>query len=155
MNAPASRTSVRAQRGVATIEFAICAPILILLMLATAELGRALFQYNTLCKAVRDGARYAATASATNGARTINLTPETRLQTQNLVVTGNVAGTGGPLLPNLTPGSVNVTNNGNGFISVSVTYVYQPMIGPTLPLFGFGPAIDLSVPLPATVIMRV
>lgn len=159
MNAPTHtagpRTRARAQRGIATIEFAICAPLLLLLMLATAELGRALFQYNTLVKAVRDGARYAATAATTDGTRTINLTDAIRLQTQNLVVTGNIAGSGGPLLPNLAAGSVNVTNTGNGFISVSVSYVYRPIIGARLPTFGLGPAINLSMTLPATAVMRV
>ena len=41
----------RPQRGVAIIEFVITLPLLLLLLLATAEIGRALFQYNTLTKA--------------------------------------------------------------------------------------------------------
>lgn len=142
----------RRQRGIATVEFAICAPILFLLMLATAELGRLLFQYNTLAKAVRDGARYAA-AAATNSQRLVIITPAMSAATRNLVVTGNIAGTGTPLLPELTVANVDVSNNGNGFIRVSVTYVYQPMLG-TLPMFGFGDPIDLSIPLSAAVIMR-
>ena len=42
------------QRGVAIVEFVLTLPLLMLLLLATAEIGRALFQYNTLTKAVRD-----------------------------------------------------------------------------------------------------
>ena len=53
MNTPLRIRPLR-QRGIATIEFAICAPILLLLMLATVEVGRMLIQYNTLNKAVRD-----------------------------------------------------------------------------------------------------
>ncbi|WP_157994431.1 TadE/TadG family type IV pilus assembly protein [Peristeroidobacter agariperforans] len=141
------------QRGIATVEFAICAPILFLLMFATAEIGRVLFQYNTLVKAVRDGARYAA-AAATNSTRVVNITNEMRTATVNLVMTGNTAGTGGPLLEGMDPGAVIVSNNGNGFISVAATYVYEPMLGATLPTFGLGDGIDLSMTLSAAVIMR-
>ena len=48
------------QRGIATVEFAIAVPVLLLLMLVSAEVGRWLYQYNTLHKAVRDGVRYLA-----------------------------------------------------------------------------------------------
>lgn len=142
------------QRGVATIEFAICAPILLLLMLATAELGRAMFQYNTLIKSVRDGARYAASA-ATSSQRIVTISDAVRTATRNLVVTGNVGGTGTPLLPGLTANNVTLTNVGNGFIAVSATYTFTPMLGATLPTFGYGPPITLSMTLPATVVMRV
>src|SRR4029453_7599797 len=114
------------QRGVATIEFAICAPILLLLMLATAEVGRMLIQYNTLNKAVRDGARYAVREAAA----------------------------GSPLLPGLTVGTVAVTDAGAGFVAVSATYTYQPMLGAALPTFGSRGAITTSIPLTATVVMR-
>ena len=92
------------QRGIATIEFAICAPILLLLMLATAEVGRMLIQYNTLNKAVRDGARYAVREAADGSTGTVAITNTVRTNTQNLVVTGTMAGTGTPLLPGLTVG---------------------------------------------------
>jgi Flp pilus assembly protein TadG len=142
------------QRGVATIEFAICAPILLLLMLATAEVGRMLFQYNTLSKAVRDGARYAAHESAKGSTGTVSITTQVRDNTRNLVVTGNMAGTGASLLPALTVENVAVTDAGGGFVAVSATYTYQPMLGAALPTFGRGGAIDTNVPLTATVVMR-
>jgi len=142
------------QRGIATVEFAICVPVLLLLMLATAELGRAMFQYNTLIKAVRDGARYAASA-ATSSQRIVVITTQVRNETRNLVVTGNVGGTGAPLLTGLTVNNVTLNNVGNGFISVSATYTYTPILAATLPTFGYGPAINLSMTFPATVVMRV
>lgn len=142
------------QRGVATIEFAVCVPVLLLLMLATAELGRAMYQYNTLIKSVRDGARYAASA-ATSSQRIVTITPPVRTATLNLVVTGNVGGTGTPLLPGLTANNVTLTDIGNGFIAVSATYTFTPILGGTLPTFGFGPPINISMTLPATVVMRV
>jgi Flp pilus assembly protein TadG len=146
----------RTCRGVATIEFAICAPVLLLLMLGTAEVGRVLFQYNTLIKSVRDGARYAATGAAiTSGTtRIVNITPQVGNQTRNLIVTGNTAGSGSPLLPGLEVGDVTNIDADNGYVSVTATYTYTPMLGASLPTFGLGEPIDLAIPLTATVVMR-
>jgi Flp pilus assembly protein TadG len=154
---PDRHIGARTRRGIATIEFAICAPVLIFLMLATAEVGRFLYQYNTLVKSVRDGARYAVIGAsvAGGGTRVVSISTEVRNETRNLVVTGNVTGTGTPLLPGLTVDHVTVNNAGNGFISVVVTnYIYTPVLGATLPTFGFGDPINLSISIPATVVMR-
>lgn len=140
------------QRGVATIEFAICTPILFFLMLGTAEIGRLMFQYNTLVKTVRDGARHAA-GHARTAARVIDITQQLRDQTRNLVVSGNISGTG-ELLPGLAGAHFELNDAGDGFIAVTVRYDFQPMLG-SLPSFGFGDSIDLSMTLPATVVMRV
>jgi Flp pilus assembly protein TadG len=145
--------SRRNERGISTIEFAICAPVLLLLLLGTAEVGRLLFQYNTLMKTVRDGARYAAGQAAVGSTRVIDLTPQRILETQNLVVTGNTAGAGAPLLPGLVIGNVNVSDAANGFVRVNVEYVFEPVVD-TLPSFGFGDGIDLNLNLDATVVMR-
>jgi Flp pilus assembly protein TadG len=142
------------QRGIATIEFAICAPILLLLMLAIAEVGRMLIQYNTLNKAVRDGARYAVREAAAGSTGTVAITTAVRDNTRNLVVTGNMAGTGTSLLPGLTVANVAVNDAGAGFVAVSATYTYQPMLGAALPTFGSRGAISTNVPLTATVVMR-
>lgn len=143
------------QRGLAIVEMTICIPVLLFLMLATAEVGRLLFQYNTLAKAVRDGARYAATNAALGTTRVVNITPEIRNETRNLVVTGNTLGAGAALLPGLTANNVTVNDVGNGFISVSVTnYNYSPAVAAMLPTFGLGASVNLAIPLPATVVMR-
>lgn len=158
MNAPArmvgGRVGPRTRRGLATVEFAICTPVLFFLMLATAEVGRVLLQYNTLTKSVRDGARYAVVNASVGTTRIVNITTQTRDATRNLVVTGNTAGTGTPLLPGLTVNNVTVTDAGNGFVRVAATYTYQPMLGATLPTFGFRAPINLAIPLPATIVMR-
>lgn len=150
------KVGVRASRGIATVEFAICTPLLFFLMFATAEFGRVLYQYNTLTKAVRDGARYAAVNAAIDAGstRVVNITPAVRSETSNLVVTSNIAGTGTPVLPGLTVANVAVENAGNGFVRVTATYNFQPALGPTLPSFGFGEPIDLTLSLTASVVMR-
>jgi Flp pilus assembly protein TadG len=75
------------QQGVALVEFALVLPLLLVLSLLTAELGRAVYRYNTTAKAVRDAVRYLSVQ-----------TPGTHVaEARNLIVYGNVAGTG-PLL---------------------------------------------------------
>lgn len=49
----------RSGRGQALVEFALVMPIFILLLVAIFDLGRAVFAYNTLTNAAREGARIA------------------------------------------------------------------------------------------------
>jgi hypothetical protein len=55
---PERRSSARLQRGVVAVELALVSIPLIVLSLVVFEYGRAMFVYNTLVKASRDGARY-------------------------------------------------------------------------------------------------
>lgn len=144
-----------AHRGTATVEFAIALPVLLLLMLATAEFGRLISQYNTLSKAVRDGARYAASTAALGSTGLVYVSPQIQASVANLVSTGNINGTGSALLPGLSASSVTVSNAGNGYVLVSATYTYVPMLGTTLPTFGLGSPISLSLTLNAASTMRV
>ncbi len=50
--------------GVAAVEFAFAFPILILLVIGTADVGRALWYTSTLDHAAREGARYASLRGA-------------------------------------------------------------------------------------------
>ena len=50
----------RAGRGQSLVEFALVIPIIILLIVAFAEIGRAVFAYNAIANAARQGARVAA-----------------------------------------------------------------------------------------------
>jgi Flp pilus assembly protein TadG len=152
---PDRHIGARTRRGIATLEFAICAPLLLFLLLATAEMGRLLFQYNTLMKAVRDGARYAAAHVVDDGSRTVSISTQLRDQTRNLVLFGNIAGTGTPVLRGLTAQQVAVQSPGGGFVRVVVNdFTFTPVLGNTLPTFGLGAPIDLTMPLAATVEMR-
>jgi hypothetical protein len=68
------------QTGVALIEFALVLPFLLLLAFITTEYGRALYQYNTLAKSVRDAVRFLSVHD-----------PDTMTaQAKNLVVYGSV-----------------------------------------------------------------
>ena len=50
----------RGQRGQSLVEFAFVLPIIVLLIAAFIEIGRAVFAYNTIANAARQGARVAA-----------------------------------------------------------------------------------------------
>ncbi len=79
------------QGGVATIEFAIVLPLLLAICFGITEFGRAIYTYNSLAKSARGAARYLTTQAAGSGHTTA----------RNLVVYGNPAGTGTPLMPGL------------------------------------------------------
>lgn len=151
MRRPPSRWGCR---GIATIELAIALPVLLLMMTATVELGRLLSEYDTLTKSVRNGARYLASNATLGTTGVVSITAAVQTATANLVVTGNVNGTGASLVPGLGTGNVTVANAGAGYVSVSAAYTYQPILGATLRTFGNGPGIALGIPLNATVVMR-
>ena len=142
------------QRGLAMVEFTIVLPLLLLLMLATAEFGRALFQYNTLTKAVRDGARYwSSNAYSGSGTEENNAA---RTAARNLVLCGKTTcADGDALLPGMTLDKVTAAFSGIDHVTMSAQYAYQPILGPVLPTFGLGSNISLNFTLSATVTMRV
>jgi Flp pilus assembly protein TadG len=53
----------RGERSQALIEFALVSPVLLLLLFGIVDIGRAIFYYDTLSHAAREGARTAARAS--------------------------------------------------------------------------------------------
>jgi Flp pilus assembly protein TadG len=140
------------QKGTATIEFALTAPLLILLMLAVAELGWALNQYITLVKAVRDGGRYASAHALGGSQGVISLTPEVIAETRQLVVYGHPTGTT-PVLPGWQTSMVNVAGAGSGHISVSASYPYTPVVTSVIPPF-FGSATTFSFTMQTATVVR-
>jgi Flp pilus assembly protein TadG len=94
------RRFARNERGVQLVELALVLPIFLMLFAAVAEFGRFYYEYSTLAKGARAGARYLATAR-TNGLDD--------LAAKNLVVYGNTAGTGSPILSGLSATNVTIT----------------------------------------------
>ena len=86
------------QTGVALVEFALVLPLLLILTFIVTEYSRALYQYNTLTKSVRNAARYLS-------AQTPYDTTKYSIA-KNLVVYGNPAGSGTPLAFGLTTAQV-------------------------------------------------
>jgi Flp pilus assembly protein TadG len=93
----------RDERGIQLVELAIVIPIFVLLFAATAEFGRYFYEYTTLAKASRAGARYLATACVKTAEDTT---------AKNIVVYGNSAGTGSPVLTGMTIANVTITRQG-------------------------------------------
>jgi TadE-like protein len=86
----------KGQKGVAIVEFALILPFLLLLTFITTEFGRAIWEYNTLTKSVRDASRYLA----------IQPVGTKITEARNLMVFGNLAGSGSPLALNLSLANV-------------------------------------------------
>src|SRR5205823_3845805 len=113
------------ERGVQLVELAIVLPLFMILFGATAEFGRYFYEYSTLAKATRVGARYLTGAA-------VNATEDTKAK--NLVVYGNTTGTGDPIISGLTTSNVTITRIGGTSslpqtVKVQVTnFKYEPML---------------------------
>lgn len=107
---PRKQRKFNAMAGLASVEFALLmAFVFAPMVLGTVEIGRVLYQYNTLVKSVRDSARYISLYSATG--------PNYATQVTNakcLAAFGNTACTGNPVVPGLTTAEVFIGTNGNG-----------------------------------------
>jgi len=93
---------LRNRSGAAAAEMALVTPFLLLIMFGSVEVGKYFMDEHTVVKAVRDGARFAARQQMTNFVTSAGVCQTTPLgsvvtKTQNLVRTGNTAGTGNRL----------------------------------------------------------
>ncbi|QYJ96288.1 pilus assembly protein [Shewanella alkalitolerans] len=140
------------QKGVAAVEMTILLPFMLLLVFATGELGRFLFQYNTLTKLVRDAGLYLGAHADTR--QTSNL-PYPLIdaecgncisETKNLLIYGKTSGGTDPLLKGLSAADINISEIpvGSRRLVISVSYNWQPILGEKLTTFGLGNEVDLS-----------
>ena|SRR2546426_2401809 len=119
------RSLRRDDRGIQLVELAIVLPLFMILFGATAEFGRYFYEYSTLAKATRVGARY-----LTNSA--VNSAEDTKAK--NLVVFGNAAGTGDSVISGLTTANITITRTGGvpalpQTVTVQVVnFKYEPML---------------------------
>ncbi len=146
------------QRGAVLVEMALVTPILLVLLLATADLTRAFIEHNTVTKAVRNGARYVAANAFEGSTGVVNIDATLVNETQNLVVYGSTTPPGGasPVVPGLTLANITVVQiAGTNDIQVSATYALGGLFGPVLPINLYtGNTISASRTLRATVTMR-
>lgn len=134
----------RNQQGLAAVEMTLVLPIMLLLFFATAECSRMLYQYNALNKATRDATRYL--ASYHNNA-------SSEVNARNILVYGDLdLENTTEILPNLAAATFDVDDG--EFITVTVTYPWQPIWGDSLPAFVSDSSFDLSFPLVTTYTMR-
>lgn len=140
-----SLRTTKKQRGVAAVEMALLAGILVLIAFGATELGRAFYEYNTLLKATRAAAR-----ELTFGNIEANWP-----QARNLAVYGVRATTECPpagcesLLPGLSPALVSAEPHGvvtasggyqDAFRCVSITgYEFVSFVPLVVPNISFAP----------------
>ena len=101
------------QRGAALVETIVVSPLMLLLIVATAEVTNAFVEHNTLTKTARNAARYLSANSLLGTTGVVQLSAGTVAETQRLAVYGNLAGTGTPLLPGLSLTNIQVLDVGN------------------------------------------
>ena len=142
------------QQGMAIVEFTITLPLLLFIMFSGAEVGRLLYQYNTLTKATEDGARYLAgqvRIAQSNGTLATARSNAVSLVQYGTTQTGQTS---------LLPGSVSVNTTTTAAapnpVIVTATYTYNPMIFPDkVPGFGLWNDLELTVPMTAQVEMPI
>ena len=143
----------RREEGIAAVEFAILLIPLLVIVTGITEFGRAMYYYNTIAKAARDGARLMSTQTPADITY-----PNLITQATCTVVYGNSTCSGTPLLPGLTTSMVSICDRsscpathanvptGSGVINlVTLTvggpnnpYTFQSMAPFAPALFGVG-----------------
>ena len=123
----------RGSRGATLIEFALCAFLLVILLLSVVEMGRMILVYTTVTNAARAGARYAIVHGSTRtGTGPGNNPAEVVLAVRTFASAGAL---------DVTRLNITVTYpTGNDIgdpVDVTVVYPYDPMIS----------YLPLSVPL--------
>ena len=141
----------RDEQGVQLIEMAIVIPILLVLFAGVAEFGRYFYEYTTLAKASRLGARYLISKS-------VNSSVNYETLAKNMVVYGNTAGSGSPILSGLSPSNVQVTYAGP-VAGVPETVTVTIVSYPHQPLFNLGallrnPSLSLAIDVKPSVTMH-
>jgi len=118
------RRFARSERGTQLVELAVVLPLLLVMFGAAAEFGRFFYTYQTLTKATRVGARYLTTESPAD---------DSDEAAAKLVVYGNTAGAGEPVIKGLGIGNVGVSRFYNNpaqaeRVTVSIQgYTYEPL----------------------------
>jgi Flp pilus assembly protein TadG len=141
--------------GLAVVEAAIVLPLLLLLMLAVGEVGRAFIQYTLLSHRVTAAARFVADNAYQGTTGVPTLTNAVASQARNLVIYGTTVNSSFPAVPGLLPNMVEVAVSAVGIVTVSVTYNYRPVVGDTLPTFGLGDDIAMgAITFRPRVVMR-
>jgi Flp pilus assembly protein TadG len=134
---------------------AVALPVMLLLLIATAEFGRAFMHYNTLTKSVQTAARYLADNALDGSTGLIALSTDIQTEVKNLVVYANTGGAGTPLLTGLDTTGVGVNQVDPSHIEVTASFNYQPIFA-SIPTFSFSASdVDTALTLNAAVTMRV
>lgn len=118
------------QQGAALIELALSIPFMIMLSMIVIEFGRALYEYNTVTKSVRDAVRYLS----------VQMPNTLCANAQNLVVYGTTTTGTQPLAPGLKTSAVSCSWQTTGALplinTVTVTVTGYHFTSPISSVFG-------------------
>jgi uncharacterized membrane protein YvbJ len=125
---------INKQSGVAVVETAIVISVLIILLLVSAEFGRLFYHSNEFTKSIRNAARYVSN-DAINSALVMEINDDTRIKAKNLLIYGDITGTGTSMFSGLTQENITISEN-DPYISIQAEWEYLTMFGSVLPNFG-------------------
>lgn len=150
-----SKFSSTNENGVAMVEFAVILPLLLMIFLGVAELGRALLFQHRLTVAVESGARYAARAAGgvdeSDCSTVAAVWTGVEDSTRQLVTFGSLSGGTDEIIPGLNEDDVTVSveeRSATGVpdpicvVSVVVAVQYQGIFGAQLI-----PILDIEQPM--------
>ena len=130
-------TIVKQEKGQSLVEFALLIPIMLLLVIGTAEFGRAWMTRNILTGAAREAVRAAAVETQANAYNSAQAIADNVLASASIPITFAADG--------IFDDSVNTPVPR---VSVIITYNYSPIIA------GLIPGLPASFPLRGTATMR-
>jgi Flp pilus assembly protein TadG len=137
------------ERGTQLVELAIVLPLLLAMFGAVAEFGRFFYTYQSLTKATRVGARFLTNEPARGTSDD---------EAANLIVYGNKAGSGKPVVSGLTTEHVRVARTGGTTsiperVTVRIEgYVYDPIFD--LGAIIGSPSMSLNIEVSPSTTMR-
>lgn len=137
---------LRQETGAAAAEMALVAPLLLILMFGSMEIGHYFYSEHVVVKAVRDGARFASRQAFANFTCPSTVSSTVQTDTKNVTRTNTVAGTGTPRLAGWTQNS-------------SVTVTLSKCVAPgTYGSFYLGndvPVVQVEATVPYTSLFKV
>jgi len=127
---------LRDERGQSLVEYALVLPILLLLLLGIMEFGIAVFNYNTIANAAREGARYGIVhwRDTDKG--------ETGIREAALALTSGLDQGALEIVPTWPEDPT--WPEGKGVVRVEVTYESQLITGMIIEAVGGDPTLSLS-----------
>ncbi len=140
------------QRGIAAIEFTLVVPFMFLLIFATAEFGRLLYQYNALTTSVRDAARYISDRAYQGNTGIPALPDSLKARTSNLIIAGDINGQS-ELLPGLAEADIRYALDGD-LVTITVAYNWSPIFAQSLFSITGDAGISLDFPMNVSYAMR-
>lgn len=149
--------SIKNQKGIAVIEMTLVLPFLLLILFATAEFSRLLYQYNALTNTVRNATRYMSNNALNGSSNTVLISPVIEDNTVRILTFGYllpVSSTTLPILPNLENSIISFSTSEDKFVTLTVSYPWTPIFSNSLPSFVSAESFDLSFPLVISYTMR-